>query len=150
MNDEYNAGLGTTPGMWEMVSETLEDEQLPVPITKALHMLLSGEAKLVPKNPHFVELTTKELESILVQLNDSYLGEAQTCLAPSLVAKVVEVLGKGNPLTGQVCVQDIIAEITQNVEGFGNCPDCAWARGSGCNTTRDSRTCKLNKKPCYK
>jgi hypothetical protein len=44
---EYDAGLNTTPGMWQMVSEALEGEKLPVAINEALYLLCEGKARVV-------------------------------------------------------------------------------------------------------
>lgn len=42
-----DAGLGTTLGMWEMLSELLEGEKLPESLSRAIHKLCEGEAKVV-------------------------------------------------------------------------------------------------------
>ena len=47
MGNEYDAGMGTTPGMWEMLSDILEGEQLPVSLSKAINELAQGRAKVV-------------------------------------------------------------------------------------------------------
>lgn len=47
MVNEYDAGMGTTPGMWEMLSDMLEGEQLPVSISEAIKALAQGRAKVV-------------------------------------------------------------------------------------------------------
>ena len=44
MSNEYDAGMGTTPGMWEMVSELLEDEKLPKSVSEAINALAQGRA----------------------------------------------------------------------------------------------------------
>ena len=48
--NEYDTGLDTTPGMWEMVSEILEGEQLPTPLSNAINLLASGKAKVIEVN----------------------------------------------------------------------------------------------------
>jgi len=46
---EYSAGLGTTPGMWEMLSELLEGEKLPESLSRVINLLASKEAEVVEK-----------------------------------------------------------------------------------------------------
>lgn len=41
-------GMGTTPGMWEMVSKALDSVGLPYPINKVIHALCEGTAQVVP------------------------------------------------------------------------------------------------------
>jgi hypothetical protein len=48
MPDEYFTGLGTTVGMWTMLSELLDGEKLPTSLDEAIHKLCKGEAALVP------------------------------------------------------------------------------------------------------
>lgn len=63
---------------------------------------------------------------------------------PSGELTVIEVLsseGKSYRITDELQKPE-----TSIVLGRGNCPDCVWEPGSGCNTDRDSRTCKLNRK----
>lgn len=43
----HDAGMGTTPGMWEMVSDALAGEALPESINKALYALREGRAHVV-------------------------------------------------------------------------------------------------------
>ena len=51
MLDEYNAGMGTTPGMWEVLSDMLaeEDASLPNAVNEAIYALRDGRAMVVPK-----------------------------------------------------------------------------------------------------
>ena len=44
MSNEYDTGMGTTPGMWEMASEALHGEKLPVSLNAAIHALAEGRA----------------------------------------------------------------------------------------------------------
>lgn len=53
-SEQWEAGLGTTPGMWEMVSEALVGEKLPVSINLAIEMLCNGTAMVVAKQPPVV------------------------------------------------------------------------------------------------
>jgi hypothetical protein len=46
---EYSAGLGTTPGMWEMLSELLEGEKLPESLSRVINLLASKKAEVVEK-----------------------------------------------------------------------------------------------------
>ena len=43
---EFDTGLGTTPGMWEMVSEALEGVALPEPVSQVITALRYGKAKV--------------------------------------------------------------------------------------------------------
>jgi hypothetical protein len=50
--NDYDAGMGTTPGMWQLVSELLDNEKLPVSINVALEELCEGKARVVQlENP---------------------------------------------------------------------------------------------------
>ena len=57
---QYNTGMGTTPGMWEMVSETLHGEKLPEAINKAIHALCDATASLATWVPFSERMPTKE------------------------------------------------------------------------------------------
>ena len=46
---EYGTGMGTTPGMWEMVSEVLDGEKLPASVSEAIKALANGRATVVIK-----------------------------------------------------------------------------------------------------
>lgn len=46
MTDVYNTGFGTTPGMWEFLSELLDGEQLPKPLSDAITLLQNGQIQL--------------------------------------------------------------------------------------------------------
>lgn len=45
----FDAGLGTTKGMWEMLSEILEEDEVKLPesLNLAINLLCNGEAKVV-------------------------------------------------------------------------------------------------------
>lgn len=49
-DDKYDAGMGTTPGMWEMLSEILteHEEKLPDSLNLAIYALRDGHAKVTP------------------------------------------------------------------------------------------------------
>ena len=49
MDDEYDAGMNTTPGMWEMLSDILSEaeEKFPEPLNEAIYALRDGRAKVV-------------------------------------------------------------------------------------------------------
>ena len=49
MSNEYDAGMGTTPGMWEMASEVLDGEKLPASVSEAIKALAKGHAIVVIK-----------------------------------------------------------------------------------------------------
>ena len=49
MSNEYDTGIGTTPRMWEMASEALHGEKLPVSLNAAIHALAEGRATVVLK-----------------------------------------------------------------------------------------------------
>jgi len=42
--DEYDTGMGTTPRLWQMVSDALDKEKLPGSINSAIGALCDGEA----------------------------------------------------------------------------------------------------------
>ena len=46
---KYGTGMGTTPGMWEMVSEALHGEKLPESLNAAISALAEGRATVVLK-----------------------------------------------------------------------------------------------------
>ena len=46
---KYGTGMGTTPGMWEMVSEVLDGEKLPASVSEAIKALANGRATVVIK-----------------------------------------------------------------------------------------------------
>ena len=46
---KYDTGMGTTPGMWEMVSEVLDGEKLPASVSEAIKALANGRATVVIK-----------------------------------------------------------------------------------------------------
>lgn len=46
---EHGTGMGTTPGMWEMVSEVLDGEKLPASVSEAIKALANGRATVVIK-----------------------------------------------------------------------------------------------------
>lgn len=45
---DYDAGMGTTPGMWEMLSELLaeQEEKLPESLNSAIYALRDGRARV--------------------------------------------------------------------------------------------------------
>jgi hypothetical protein len=45
---DTESGFGTTPGMWEMLSDMLIGELLPEPMNTAIYALRDGKARLVP------------------------------------------------------------------------------------------------------
>jgi hypothetical protein len=49
--DEYYAGLGTTPGMWELLSDLLAEyeEKLPNSLNEAIYALRHGTAVVVER-----------------------------------------------------------------------------------------------------
>ena len=47
-DSQFDTGMGTTPGMWEMVSDALEGEKLPESVSRAIHALVRGTASVVP------------------------------------------------------------------------------------------------------
>ena len=49
MSSDYDAGMGTTTGMWEMVSEVLDGEKLPASVSEAIKALAKGRAIVVIK-----------------------------------------------------------------------------------------------------
>ena len=51
IDQEYDAGIGTTVDMWKMVSDLLDDEKLPESINKAIYALCDGEAYIKAKEP---------------------------------------------------------------------------------------------------
>lgn len=48
---EYNTGLGTSPGMWHLLSELVAGEKLPEPLNNAIYALCAGEARVVGYTP---------------------------------------------------------------------------------------------------
>lgn len=51
--NEYLAGMGTTPGMWKMLSDILAEnqEKLPDSLNHAIYALRDGAAMVAPKHP---------------------------------------------------------------------------------------------------
>lgn len=47
--NEYDTGMGTTPGMWQMLSEALNGEKLPDSLNNAIYALCQGDAAVVLK-----------------------------------------------------------------------------------------------------
>jgi hypothetical protein len=47
---DYDTGLGTTPGMWEMLSDLLNGEKLPESLNNVIYKLRSDEAYIVEKS----------------------------------------------------------------------------------------------------
>lgn len=50
--EQYDAGLGTTPGMWECLSEALAEAHIALPesLNEAIYALCEGRAKVVLKD----------------------------------------------------------------------------------------------------
>lgn len=50
--NEYDAGLGTTPGMWDMLSDQLaeHEEKLPESLNAAIYALRDGKAFVALKD----------------------------------------------------------------------------------------------------
>lgn len=46
---EWHAGIGTSPSMWQMVSEALAGTALPEPLNAAIYALCEGRALVAPK-----------------------------------------------------------------------------------------------------
>lgn len=46
---KYGTGMGTTPGMWEMASESLHGEKLPESLNSVIHALVEGRATVILK-----------------------------------------------------------------------------------------------------
>lgn len=51
MTSEYDSGLGTTPMMWQLLSELIDGEKLPSSLDAAIVALLEGRAMLVERPP---------------------------------------------------------------------------------------------------
>lgn len=51
MIDPWTSGLGTTPGMWEFLSELLDGEKLPESLNQAIYALKNGDAVITRKAP---------------------------------------------------------------------------------------------------
>lgn len=49
--DAYDTGFGTTPGMWELLSDLVDGEQLPESLNDAIYALCAGEARVVGYTP---------------------------------------------------------------------------------------------------
>lgn len=47
----YDTGLGTSPGMWQMLSELVAGEKLPESLNNAIYALCAGEARVVGYTP---------------------------------------------------------------------------------------------------
>lgn len=47
--EEYDTGLDTTSMMWEMLSELVDGEKIPLPLSLAILKLCEGEAMVVVK-----------------------------------------------------------------------------------------------------
>lgn len=66
---EFDTGMGTEPGMWEMVSEALDGEALPEPVNAAIYALRNGKAFLSDVK---LELLYKAAVSLLLDENEIY------------------------------------------------------------------------------
>ena len=44
----FDAGMGTTPGMWQMLSEAIAGEKLPESLNRAVLALCDGSATVTP------------------------------------------------------------------------------------------------------
>ena len=49
VNNEFDSGMGATPGMWEMVSDLLNGEKLPKSVSDSIKALAQGLAVVVPR-----------------------------------------------------------------------------------------------------
>ena len=51
ISEEYDAGMGTTIGMWELLSDVLAEykEKLPDSLNEAIYALRDGKAKVMLK-----------------------------------------------------------------------------------------------------
>ena len=49
--EEYDSGMGTTRGMWEMLSDVLaeNEEKLPDSLNEAIYALRDGDAVVAPR-----------------------------------------------------------------------------------------------------
>jgi hypothetical protein len=47
LSDGYSTGMGTGAGMWEMCSEALDGEKLPVSLNKAIYALCERKAFVI-------------------------------------------------------------------------------------------------------
>lgn len=45
----YDTGMGTSPGMWEMLSHLIEGEKLPDSLNAAIYALCEGRALVVER-----------------------------------------------------------------------------------------------------
>ena len=50
VSNEFDSGMGSTPGMWEMVSDLLDGEKLPRSVSDSINALAQGLAVVVPRN----------------------------------------------------------------------------------------------------
>ena len=88
MSNEYETGMGTTPGMWEMASEALHGEKLPVSLNSAIHALAEGRATVVLKQgadgeAHDVVLATvRVMTKALDELASACTDETGAVKAP--------------------------------------------------------------------
>lgn len=97
--DYYNAGMGTTPGMWEAVSAELEDAQIPASASSALRALILGDASVTPSgritSTRLIDSRTEQGKLLLMALS-KITTESQTTSTPD------EVLGQLNKLRDSV------------------------------------------------
>lgn len=47
----HDTGLGTSPGMWQLLSELVDGEKLPESLNNAVYALCAGEARVVGHTP---------------------------------------------------------------------------------------------------
>lgn len=47
--DAYDTGLGTSPGMWQLLSELVAGEKPPESLNNAIYALCAGKARVVLK-----------------------------------------------------------------------------------------------------
>ena len=99
----YMTGMGTSPGMWELLSDILEGEKLPESLNSAIYALRDGSAVVIPK-----ELAGQILEAL-----NGWNGPVHFALASHM-------RGNREPPNAELCGARRASEPTPGYAGDNN------------------------------
>lgn len=89
MSNDYDAGMGTTPGMWQMVSEALDGEKLPESLNEAIYALAEGRATVVFMQGAEGQIAVPDVDRAIVRVMTKALDElVSACTDETCAAKV--------------------------------------------------------------
>ena len=89
MSNDYDAGMGTTPGMWQMVSEALDGEKLPESLNEAIYALVEGRATVVFMQGAEGQIAAHDVDRATVRVMTKALDElVSACTDETGAAKV--------------------------------------------------------------